>query len=295
MNKTGRTAVIVGIMVIFSIALFIGSLSILAKWKLTQKGFYINVQYKFLNNISVRAPVRISGGINIGYVSRIYRKGLKSFVKLYINEDLINKIPKKPETQFAIFTTGLMGQKYINIVIPEIKKGDIFYQNGDITRGIDPPSMDQMMMSFSNWFDGQKGGQVLADIMRETRFFISNLNAIASENRKDIRDTIVLAKNSFTNLTKQLDKLMLKLNLLTTDFADITRKNKQDIKIILHNMAKISKDMNLVTKRIYTGRGTMGKFVMDDELYNNANEAMKYAKDLMHILYEKPWLIILQK
>ena len=292
MESTRRIAISVATMAILSLTLFFIILSILAKWKVEEKGFTIDIKFNFLNDLSKRAPVKVAGGINIGYVLDVYQKDLETYVKAYIDEKYMNKIPKTAGTVFSIFTTGLMGQKYINVTIPIHKEGEPFLKEGDVLRGVDPPSIDQMMTSFSTWFDGQNGGQIIADIMKESQRFISNLNAIAAENRSDIREIIHQAKESFNNLSTQMNTLMAKLNILTTNFADITTKNKEDIQIMLQNIAKISNELNTISKRISIGKGSMGKFIFDEELYQNANQAMEHAKNLMQLLYNNPSCIL---
>jgi len=185
-----------------------------------------------------------------------------------------------------------MGGKYINITIPDAKPNEVFFQNGDEWVGIDPPSIDQMMMAFSSWFDGKNGGQVLAEIMKETETFLSNLNGIVNENRGDIRTTIKQARESFTSLSAQLDTLMQKLNILSKNFTDISNQNKQDIQIMLENMSKISRDLNLITQRVNSGRGSVGKLIQDEELYKNANEAAYHARELFRKLEENPSLFL---
>ncbi|MDH5718283.1 MAG: MlaD family protein [Spirochaetia bacterium] len=292
MGTSRNTAIYVGLMVVIGAIIFITSLAILARWRVAAEGFSIDLQFSFLNNLSEGASVKVSGGIPVGYVKSIYQKDMQTYVKLYLNNDLRDKIPKRPETQFGIYTTGLMGQKFINITIPPAQEGDEFIQPGDVYKGIDPPSIDQMLMVFSSWFDGKSGGQVLAEIMQETERFISNLNAIASENRQDIRLTIKQARESFSNLSDHLDILMKKLNILSENFSDISTKNKQDIQIMLENMSQISKDLNLITQRINSGRGSVGKFIADENIYENTNEAIENAKELFKLLKEKPWLML---
>lgn len=236
--------------------------------------------------------MRISGGLPVGYVEHIFQKDLKTYVTISLNKDLKNKIPKRVETVFAIYTTGLMGQKYINITIPDAKPNEVYFADGDEWVGIDPPSIDQMMMAFSSWFDGKNGGQVLAEIMKETETFLANLNGIVNENRGDIRTTIKQARESFTSLSAQLDTLMQKLNILSKNFTDISNQNKQDIQIMLENMSKISRDLNLITQRVNSGRGSVGKLIQDEELYKNANEAAYHARELFRKLEENPSLFL---
>ncbi len=292
MEHTGRNAVIVGIFVVISTAIFIIMLAVLAKWQMGQDGFKIDVHFKFLNNLTEGAPVRISGGIPVGYVEKIYQKDLKTYVTLYLNEDLRNKIPNRPETQFSIYTTGMMGQKYININIPIVESGDPMIQPGETIEGINPPSVDEMMMAFSSWFDGKNGGQVLAEIMKETQMFISNLNAIIGENRSDIRLTIKTARESFEELSGQLNSLMTRLNIVSENFSDISRQNKKDIQFLITNLSMISRDLSIITQRINTGRGSVGKFVNDDAIYTNVNETVVHAKELFQLLKKKPYLIM---
>lgn len=292
MNKDRKTRVAVGLMTVISIGTFVALLATLGRWQMSGEGVRLNLRFRFLNNLSQGAPVRISGGLPVGYVEKIYQKDLRTYVQIYLNKDLREKIPKRTETVFAIYTTGLMGQKYINITIPEPKQGEVFFQDGDEWIGIDPPSIDQMMMAFSSWFDGKNGGQVLAEIMKETETFLANLNGIVNENRGDIRTTIRQARESFTSLSAQLDTLMQKLNILSKNFTDISNQNKQDIQIMLENMSKISRDLNLITQRVNSGRGSVGKLIQDEELYKNANEAAYHARELFRKLEENPSLFL---
>lgn len=287
-----KMSVAVGAMVVIGLGLFLTILAILGRFQWGTKGFYIDIEFGFLNNLTTGAPVRIAGGISIGYVEKIFQKDLKTYVRVLIDGQYRDKIPKKDTTVFAIYTTGIMGQKYVNISFEPAKPGEDVYRDGDVAKGIDPPSIDQMLMAFSSWFDGKNGGQVLAEIMKETQKFVANLNGIATENRADIRMTIKQARESFISLSQQLDTLMQKLNILSKNFSEISTKNKQDIQVMLENMSRISRDLNLITQRINSGRGSIGKFIQDEDLYTNANEAVANARDLFRLLREKPWLIM---
>lgn len=287
-----KVAMSVGLMVIVVATIFFSLIAVLSKWKTGDEGFSIKLRFGFLNSLSEGASVQVAGGIPVGYVKKIYQTDLKTYVQLHLNEELKNKIPKNHKTQFAIYTAGLMGQKYININIAKPKKDDEFFKEGDEWRGIDPPSIDQMMLAFSSWFDGKNGGRVLAQIMQATQRFVSNLNGIVGENRSDIRKTIKQARTSFSNLTGQLDVLMKKLTKLSSNFTEISNKNKKDIEVMLLNMSLISRDLNLITQRVNSGRGSVGKLLTDESLYKNANSAVRHAKELMKMLRVKPWLLI---
>lgn len=292
MESTRKRAIWVGGMVIVGVAVFIVLIGILSRWQLERSGFRLQLQFSFLNNLNKGAPVLMAGGIKVGFVEKIYQKDLQTYVQVYLNKDLEDRIPKKKETVFSIFTTGMMGQKYINLTIPPVEEGDVFLQDGDVWMGIDPPSIDQMMLAFSSWFDGKNGGQVIAEIIQETGKFINNLNAIAGENREDIRLTVKEARRSFAILSQQVESLMEKLNLLSGNIADISSKNKEDIEVMISSLATVSNELNLITQRINSGRGTIGKFLNDEDIYKNANEAMVNAKEFFRVLKEKPYILL---
>ena len=292
MQEDRTIAIRVGIMVLVSLILFITALGFIYRWNLSRQGFLMDIKFSFLNNLSEGAPVIIGGGVQAGYVQKIYQKDLKTYAKIYLENSLVGKIPKNKGTQFAIFTKGLIGQKYINLNIGEVQEGDEFFKDGDETIGIDPPSIDQMLLAFSSWFDGKNGGQILAQIVHETKLFIDNLNSIVSENKQDIRLTIKTTRKSVAGLSRQLDLLVNRLNILSKNFADISNKNKKDIEIMLANTSLISKDLNLITKRISSGKGSIGKFINDDELYIDARETIRNARELFDILKSDPWRLL---
>ena len=292
MQYSKNIEVKVGLMVIVSLVVLFLGLALLSRWQFATQGFHIHVQFNFLNHLSVGAPVRVAGGLDVGFVKNIYQKGMETYVLIYVDNRLTNLLPKREETQFAIFTQGLMGQKYINIHIPEHKEGDIFYKDGDITRGIDPPSIDHMLLMFSSWFDGKNGGQVLAEIIHETKLFIEGLNMIVSENRRDIRSTVKNTKELLGSTIVQFRNLAIKLNSLSTNLLDISDKNKADVQIMLQNLSLISNDLNEISKRITSGKGSMGKLLYDDKLYQDLVRAASNAEKLFSKLGQNPWRLI---
>ncbi len=292
MKENRVVAIRVGLMTIMSFLFFIGAIIFISKWQLSTKGFTMDIQFSFLNNLSVGAPVRIAGGINIGFVQKIYQENLNTYARIYLKNSLRGKIPKNEKTYFAIFTQGLMGQKYVNLHIGEAKEEDEYYQPGDEVIGIDPPSIDQMLLSFSSWFDGNNGGQIIAQIVHETKLFINILNSIAAENRKDIRLTIVNTRKSVGSLSKELEILVKRLNLLSENLVDISSKNKTDINQTLGNLSLISEDLNLITKRITSGRGSVGKLLADDQLYKDVYATIHNAKEFFDLLKREPWRLV---
>lgn len=274
----------VGLMITLSFTVFIVVVALLAKINVSQSGYSVSIYFGFLNDLTVGAPVKIAGGIDIGQVTEINQNDEKTEVTVWID----NKFKLIRESKFAIFTKGLIGSKYINVFVPPSNTSEEFLKEGDIIYGIDPPSFDQMMLIFQGFMHDQSGGELLAEIFQNSKQFVANLNKMSNENRSDVRRTVLSAKASFSIFSRQMKIFMTQLNRFTTNMSSMSEKNKNDINITVKNMSEISRDLNLIVHRLEQGRGSLGKLMTDEEIYYNLKDASKSAKELFRNLKKDP-------
>jgi phospholipid/cholesterol/gamma-HCH transport system substrate-binding protein len=274
----------VGLMITISFTIFIILVAMLAKINVSRSGYTLRVYFSFLNDLRAGAPVKIAGGIKIGYVDAIKQSGEKTEVDLWIEK----KYTLVKNTKFAIFTSGLIGEKYINVFVPPASDVEEFLMDGDKVYGLDPASFDQMMMTFQSFMQDESGGQVLAEIFQNSKKFVGNLNKIADENRYDIRQTIMGAKETVANLNFQSKIMMANINRFSKNMADLSDKNKDDINITLRNLSETSSNLNKIVFRIEKGRGTLGRLLNEEDIYNNLKDASIAAKDLFRQLKQDP-------
>ncbi len=274
----------VGFVVTLSFTILILMIALLAKINVARSGYELGIYYSFLNDLDVGAPVNIAGGIKIGQVTAIRQSGEKTEVVVWID----NKYRLIRDTKFAIFTKGIIGSKYINVFVPPSINVDNFLKDGDKVYGIDPPSFDQMMLIFQGFMQDQSGGELLAEIFKNSKQFVENLNAISSDNRGDIRQTVLVTKASIFLLSQQTKQFMDQLNRFTGNMASLTEKNKQDISITIRNMSETSSNLNKIIQRLEQGRGSLGKLMNDEEIYYNLKDASQSAKDLFNKLEKDP-------
>ena len=259
-------------------------IALLANFNVSRSGYSISVYYSFLNDLRTGAAVKIGGGINIGQVKEIRQSNEKTEVILWIQNTY--KIPKS--ATFAIFTTGVIGEKYINVIIPSVKTDDAVLEDGAVVYGIDPASFDKMMQTFQSFMQNKDGGEVLAQIFQNSNRFVGNLNSMVDENRYDVKKSILMAKSVIADTSVQMNTLMTQLNLLTKNVADLSEKNKEEITITLKNLSETTSSLNKITYRLENGRGTLGKLLTDEEVYNNIRDASVYAKELFLQLQKDP-------
>jgi phospholipid/cholesterol/gamma-HCH transport system substrate-binding protein len=274
----------VGLMITVSFTIFIVMVAVFAKISLSRSGYNLYVYFGFLNDLREGAPVKIGGGIKIGQVEMIKQSGEKTEVTVWIDK----KYTLLKTTKFAIFTSGIIGEKYINVFVPPSANVDEFLKDGDRIHGIDPASFDQMMMTFQSFMQDESGGEVLAEIFQNTKTFVTNLNKISEENRTDLRVSILSAKAMIINLNQQTKVLMEQLNRLSKNVADLTEQNKEEVNITMRNLSEVTKNLNTIVYRLEKGRGSLGKLMQDEEIYNNLKDASISAKELFRALKQDP-------
>ncbi|MFH0975587.1 MAG: MlaD family protein [Spirochaetota bacterium] len=274
----------VGLLITVSFTIFIVLVGVLAKINVSQSGYKLKIHFGFLNDLRKGAPVKIGGGIKIGQVESITQGGEKTEVEVWID----NKYKLIKASQFAIFTTGLIGEKYINVFVPPSADVGKFYLDGDMVYGIDPASFDQMMLTFQSFFQEKKGGQVLAEIFQNSNKFVANLNNLVDENRYDIKKSVLLIKTMMSTLNEDTKNFMEQLNILTKNLSQLSERNKEDISITLRNISETTSSLNKIIYRIDSGRGTLGKLLADEEIYNNLKDASLSAKHLFRSLDQDP-------
>ncbi len=274
----------VGFLITISFTVFIVLVGVLAKINVSQSGYTLKIYFGFLNDLREGAPVKIGGGIRIGNVESIKQSGEKTEVNVWID----NKYKLIKATQFAIFTTGLIGEKYINVFVPPSTDVSKFLSDGDKIYGLDPASFDQMMLTFQSFFQDKNGGQILAEIFQNSNKFVANLSSIVDENKYDINKSVVITKAMMTTLNEETKEFMDQLNILTKNLSQLSEKNKEDLSITLRNISEISSSLNKIIFRIDSGRGTLGKLLADEEIYDNLKDASISAKHLFYSLDKDP-------
>ncbi len=274
----------VGLMVTVSFTIFIILVGLLAKINVSQSGYKIRIFFGFLNDLSIGAPVKIGGGIKIGQVDDIRQTGEKTEVIVWIDK----KYKLTKSSTFAIFTTGLIGEKYINVIVPPIMDEGEFLSDGDKKYGIDPASFDQMMQTFQGFLQDKSGGQILAEIFQNSNRFVENLNNMVQENRYDVKRSVSIFKSMVASFSVQTRILIDQLNHFTGNMAELSEKNKAEVSITLRNLSETTDHLNKIIFRIENGRGTLGKLLSDEEVYNNIKDASIFAKDLFYSLKKDP-------
>ncbi|MCL2155461.1 MAG: hypothetical protein FWH53_07350, partial [Leptospirales bacterium] len=145
-----------------------------------------------------------------------------------------------------------------------------------------------MMLIFQGFMQDQSGGEILAEIFKNSQQFVENLNTISKDNKGDIRETVIASKATIFLFSQQMRLFMEELNRFTGNMASLSERNKQDVTIAIKNMSEITSNLNKIIQRLEQGRGSLGKLMNDEEIYYNLKDASQSARDLFNELKQDP-------
>jgi phospholipid/cholesterol/gamma-HCH transport system substrate-binding protein len=283
------------ILVIASILLFIWGYSFLKGQNLLNSHKVLFVEYENVEGLAVGAPITVSGK-TIGKVSAINLNTIngKLTVKIQIDEA---DFPISKTSIAQIYEPGFIGGKQIAI-IPN-------YKDANLTVSGDKLQADVKLGMMSVVGDKLTPTQAKLDVLlADTDVLMKNINTVLDEKTKQD------LKQSLENLNKTLaefSKASVKVNSMLTAneqniSATMSNANKasgnfvklsdslakinigQSVKKLDQTLASVNKIMS----DLQSGKGSMGKLMKDEALYNNFNKTSKELELLLQDLRLNP-------
>lgn len=275
------------ILVIGSLLLFIWGYSFLKGNNLLNSHKKYYVVYDNVEGLIQAAPVTISGKM-IGKVSAItLNPDGKLLVELQIDDE---SFPISKSSLAQIYEPGFIGGKQVAI-IPNFYDKNIAvsgdYLKADVKEGL--------TTSFANKLEPTQ--QKIDGLLTNTDKLIVNLNSVLDEQ----------TKNNIKTSIAQLSKTLAELNKVTSQVNGMLATNNQKINNTLSSAEKASSDMAKITADLekaklaetvnnleatlsnvnkmlvdmQSGKGTMGKLMKDEALYNNLSKTSKELELLL--------------
>ncbi|PKB18960.1 MlaD family protein [Flavobacterium sp. 5] len=262
------------ILVITSILLFIWGYSYLKGNDLFNSYKFFYAEYENVEGLAPSAPVTINGLI-IGKVKSITltEKGTL-LVQLQINTDF----PISKSSTAVIYDASLIGGKQLAIH-PNYADKNIA-ESGDYLKGVIEVSLvdslgdkvspamakveklmssaDQLVVSFNEVLDAKgkadlkKSLAELSATMEQFHKVAANANVILEENKGQLKGVVTNFNKVSDNFVKISDSL-----------------NKADLGQTVKNLNATLSKVDGIMKGIESGKGTMGKLMNDDALYQN--------------------------
>ncbi|KFF05585.1 MlaD family protein [Flavobacterium reichenbachii] len=275
------------ILVIASILLFIWGYSFLKGKDLFTNYKTLFVEYDNVEDLSASAPVTLNG-LAIGKVSKITINEVTG--KLLVELQLKTDFPISKTSKAALYSPSLIGGKQIKIV-PNLADKDLAEEGQALTPAVELGLTESL------------GGKIepieqkLEKMLVNIDVLVTGLNNVLDKKgQEDIKKTLAELSQTMEQFHRasgtlntildgnkaQLNSAVTNLNKMSGNFAAISDSLKRanlgkTVRSLNQTLAKVD---GLMTN-LNSGKGTAGKLLNDDALYNNLAKTSKELELLL--------------
>lgn len=258
----------------------------------TSRKFY--VIYENVEGLAPSAPVTING-LTVGKVSAITIQ--ENTGKLLVEIQMNNDFPISRSSKANIYEPGFIGGKQIAIV-PDFKDKD-YAKSGDylqpeVKLGL-TASLEKNLAPIQD---------KLNKLLQNADTMITNINNVMDANTQaNLKKTIAALNTTMTNFSavssdlkqissankEKLSSVVSNLDKTTGNFAKISEDlEKAKLGATVENLEKTLANVNKLMADMESGKGTMGKLMKDEAMYNNLTKASKEIELLLQDLRLHP-------
>src|SRR5512143_1725965 len=276
----------VGLLVLVGSAVLLWMTFAVGKYEFGEKkGYTLQAVFDSVAGLDAKAAVRMAG-VKIGTVEKVELEDSRAKVTIRIYPDV--KIQRG--TKAMVKTLGLLGEKYVELVPPEISakqaaapEGSRYFQEGErIQVTVSPSDVDKLINQLSSISDDVK--QVTASLRQ---VFGSEQGTRSMEDiLADLRKTTANIQEFSYALRSDGSEVVMRLNDLVASLNGVVSENRDNLKVTMENVREASKNAELAlasiestARKIDRGEGTLGKLVSDDSMYNSVDSAAKGISD----------------
>lgn len=275
------------ILVIASILLFIWGYSFLKGKDLFTNYKTLYVEYDNVEDLSASAPVTLNG-LTIGKVSKITIN--ETTGKLLVELQLKTDFPISKTSKASLYSPSLIGGKQIKI-LPNFADKDLAVDGQTLASSIElgltdslggkiepiQQKLEKMLVNIDNLVSGlnnvlDKKGQEdikkslaeLSQTMEQFHKASGSINSILDTNKGQINGVVTNFNKMSSNFNKISDSL-----------------SKADLGKTVRNLNQTLAKVDVLMSNLNSGKGTAGKLLSDDALYNNLAKTSKELELLL--------------
>ncbi len=276
-------------MVIAGTLVFLWVLGWAKNFSLSANDLYLNIKFPTVAGLEIGDPVTVNG-VRKGSVEEFKIESEDVIVKVKLDSD----VELKKDATFAVSMLDLMGGKKINI------------SPGDSSEAIDYKKIQQgefnadIPMVLSILGDVQ---QDLNGIIKDVKVTLTSLNNYLAD--KELNENVKSSAANLKDLTHKLNILVeqnqselkqITSNTvqITSDAKELLQNNKEaiqssvtDLQSILRRSDSLLTKLNSLADETTNRKNNLGKFLYDEDLFNNLSSTLKEVKELTRIIIEQ--------
>jgi len=278
--------VLLGLIILFYLSFQLGGLGTELKG-----GYKLYSLFDSAIGLDPGADVDIAG-VKVGKVDSINLEGGKARVTMTIRKGV--KVGQ--DASAMIRTHGLMGDKFVSLN-PGTPGRAALSPGGKIAKTISGVDLDKLMSdlgevagdlksvigTFQKAFGGERGAKSVRSILTNFEQLSANLNKVVTENSSRISGIV----KNFEEFSGKLGRIDKKANTLLDNLVSVSESLKEGKgtlgKLIvsdeLYNQLKGAVgSMQAMSEKINSSKGTLGKLINDPALYDDAKETLNNLK-----------------
>ncbi|EDY21977.1 Mammalian cell entry related domain protein [Chthoniobacter flavus Ellin428] len=242
------------------------------------ENFYtIRVRFPNASGLVKNADVLLSGA-RIGLTKSaptLVGENYEVEVELSIRETV--RIPRK--AQFQIRSNGMLGDSYIDVIVPPNFAPNDFAEPGELITGKRTGGLDELTTKGSQMIDTlntdilRKLSEELDEIKQATASI--NQQLLSKQNLNNLQDTLANLKSAtadFSKASKDLDLVVTK-SQEAVDSAKLTLKTVDgaagDLRLGIGDFRKVADSAHSLLNKANAGDGTLGMLLADKQTAEN--------------------------
>lgn len=255
----------------------------------------LNVRFSDINNVNIGTRVLFAGKpvgevVALEEIRNAREQPTDELGRVYFYQVMLHidsRVKVYNTDEISIKTSGLLGEKSIAITPKAPPKGvtptrialqPVYADSVDILQNalVDfselAAFMEQTFKNVSDWLT--QNGDAVANTFKATTSAMTEIDhAVATYNKSDM----------LHDLQRSVQQMSLALGQFQTAMVQMENKDTfNNIGTTVENLKTTSKNLEEATGDLAHGKGTLGKLIVDDDLYLEANAIMSKANNLMN-------------
>jgi phospholipid/cholesterol/gamma-HCH transport system substrate-binding protein len=254
------------------------------------EGFVLKAQFKSVEGLVPGAQVQMAG-IRVGRIKdiRYDPETGKATVFLEIREDYRNSIPE--DSQVMLKTKGLVGDKYVVIApgkpnVRKLKPNEEFktvFEPTDNEKtleslGIVSQDMQVLTQEARKQMVADKGFQKMGNILENGDAAFKDLREILSRNKPKINSAVDNSEGAARKLNRMAFRNQPKIDRSVDDLEKFSKNMDRSAS----KFDRAANELDLLTRDIRSGKGTLGKMATDDTLHREALTLVRQAQGFIN-------------
>ncbi len=303
MAKKRSTEVKVGITVVLAVVVFIALLFSVGDLDCFRGGYTLTVIFDSAAGLVPDAKV-LYAGVRAGNVESVewYRPENTDELKVKIVIWLEDQVVVREDSVVAIRIKGLMAEKYVDISpgspdSPAVQPGRVIY--GQTTVGMEElfesagsivVKIGDALAEISQMFD-EEAVASFKSTLAHIDSIVAELDALIRLSAPEVSATlhnVRMITGDVAGFTGSLDRIGTKVENVVDYVGPRIESTMEHVVSITAEVDNVVSHLNDIVAAIASGEGTAGKLIYDDRTYDELNQSLEKAKELLDAIIENP-------